>query len=192
MAFLHARAADLLADDRQHLLWDTIHQEKRLVNTIVEGARGIAAKNLVDTQAYLAIKDMIAGKCDYLPTGKHVANLERGLTHAHAETFRLIAACHHTAVVIAKHHDGFPLERRVDAALAAHEEIVAVGQSYHQSSIEYIPFLREMCPSLQRKERVSESTFGAAGTFFSRILTSEDPWLLRNSSTRAITYSGSS
>ena len=74
---------------------------------------------------------MVAGKGDHLPVLHELADLEGRLTHLYAEAFRLVAPRHHTPVVVAEHHYGFPLQGGVERAFTRYKEIIAVGESGH-------------------------------------------------------------
>ena len=58
-------------------------------------------------------------------------HLEIGFSHANAESFGFVAARNHTPIVVGKHHDRFVEQTRTKDALARHEEIIAVDDSYH-------------------------------------------------------------
>ena len=101
-------------------------------------------------QADVAIEQMIARQGYEISASDQVAQFESRLPHAHAETFGLVAPGDGAAVIVAEHDYRTPLQRGVESALAAHKEIIAVGQSCHFCLSVMNPSARSMYPSPAR------------------------------------------
>lgn len=56
-----------------------------------------------------------------------VAELKKGVAHFDAEFLGLVGACDDTAIVVGKHNDGPPHERRVEDPLAGRIEVVTIA-----------------------------------------------------------------
>lgn len=60
-----------------------------------------------------------------------MAHLEEWFAHLDAQRFGFIAAAHHTAIVVAEHHDRQAAQLGPEEAFAADIEVVAIDQGVH-------------------------------------------------------------
>ena len=105
--------------------------DKGFIDTILLHPRGILPDDLHHALRHVAIECVIGRAHHESTLLAMMLHLEIGFSHANAESFGFVAARNHTPIVVGKHHNGLVEQTRTKDALARHEEIIAIDDSYH-------------------------------------------------------------
>lgn len=123
------RAGDAVSQGVEVRIVHAREVKKRLVDRIDLRGGHQTAQHPHHPPRHVAVEREIGREHRHVGTPYRLAQLKKGLSHRDAEAFGLVRAGDDAAVVVRKHHDGAPFERRVEHPFARSVEIVAVAKS---------------------------------------------------------------
>ena len=103
--------------------------DKAFVNGIHLGARRVLAQNLHHAVGQVGIQSVVAAECKHAVLRHQVFALKPRLSHAHTQSFGLVGARDHTAIVVRQHHHGHVAQVGPKQSFATDVEVVAIDQS---------------------------------------------------------------
>ena len=120
-----------MSEGVQFFLLDALQVEEGLVDGIDLGGGTEAAERLLHPLRHIAVEGVIAGKYSHMVSLDEGLQLEVGVSHLDAESFRLIRTRNHASVVVRQNDDWLPVELRPEHPLTGDEKVVAISETVH-------------------------------------------------------------